>query len=145
MTEPAKKIEKGRPFRTNFAVKKYDEEQSNVFGWASVSQDSVGSALIFDHEGDGITPAELEKGAYGFVLEARQATDSHDPATLGVGDLIESMFFSVEKQQALGIDVPVGWWVGFHVRDEEMRKMIRDTGERAMFSIGGHAMRTEVD
>jgi len=130
-------------FRTSFQVKKIDDELGIVFGWASVSEQADGS-LVFDHEGDAIFPEELEKAAYQFNLEARRATDSHDIETLGAGDLVESMVFTKDKQDQLGISVPVGWWVGFHVGDEDMRKQIRDTGERAMFSIGGTALRTEI-
>lgn len=132
-------------WRTSFAVKKTNEELGLVFGWASVSTRADGE-VVFDHEGDAIFPEELEKAAYGFVLDARVASDSHAQETLGIGDLVESMFFSVEKTRELGIPdgtVPIGWWVGFHVNDEGLRKAIRD-GERSMFSIGGVGVRTEV-
>lgn len=129
-------------FRTNFEVKKIDEELGIVFGWASVSQQADGT-LVFDHEGDAIFPEELEKAAYDFNLEVRKATDSHDMKTLGVGNLCESMVFTKDKQAKLGITLPIGWWVGFKVNDD-LRKKVRDTGERAMFSIGGRALRTEI-
>lgn len=130
-------------FRTRFEVKKFDDEMGIVFGWASVSERADGS-LVIDHEGDVIPINELEKAAYTFNLEARQATDRHDRATLGSGDLVESMVFTKDKQAQLGIEIPVGWWVGFQVHDEELRKMIRDTGERGAFSIGGSAQGVEV-
>jgi hypothetical protein len=131
-----------KKFRTDFEVKKFDDELGIVFGWASVSERADGS-VVLDHEDDFIPIAELEKAAYDFNIQARKATDQHDQATLGAGELVESMVFTVEKQQQLGIDIPVGWWVGFRIEDEEMRKMIRDSGERRMFSIGGTATRTE--
>lgn len=137
-------VAKGHTFRTSFQVRKIDDELGIVFGWASVSERSDGS-LVFDGEDEAIFPDELEKAAYEFNLEARQATDSHDRATLGAGALVESMFFSKEKQEVLGIEgLPVGWWVGFRIEDEGMRQKIRDTGERAMFSIGGRSTRVMV-
>ncbi len=124
-------------FSYTFEVRKVDEERGQVFGWASVAQDDPDDpALAVDHEGDVIPPGELEKGAYAFVREARVASDSHDPETIGVGVLIESFVSTVEKQQLLGIELPVGWWVGFQVDDPELRRSIREH-EHRMFSIGG--------
>lgn len=137
-----KKANDDERFSGRFEVRKVDDEQGLVFGWASVAEE--GGSLLFDHEDDGILPADLEKGAYGFVREARLATDGHDPATLGAGVLVESMFFSKEKQEILKIDVPVGWWVGFYVEDPELRKSLREGEGHRMFSIGGTGTRTEV-
>lgn len=123
------------PFRARFRVAKVNEEQGLVFGWASVAE--LDGNLVVDHEGDVIEPAELEKGAYRFVKDARIASDRHDPATLGVGVLVESMFFGKDKQEILGIDVPVGWWVGFQVDDPDLRRSIREAEGHEAFSIGG--------
>lgn len=129
--------------RKTFELKKYDDERGQAFGWASVSEDAGGN-LVFDGEEDAITPDELEKGAYAFVRNARVASDSHDPATIGVGTLIESMFFSKEKQELLGISVPVGWWVGFQIHDDDLRASLREEGGHSMFSIGGMGARKEI-
>jgi len=123
------------PFTARFEVAKVDEEQGLVFGWASIAEQ--GGTLVVEAEGDVIEPQELEKGAYGFVRNARVASDSHRSETVGVGVLVESMFFSKEKQEILGVDVPVGWWVGFQIDDPEMRHSIREEGGHQMFSIGG--------
>lgn len=137
-------VKKAVPFTARFEVAKVDDEQGYVFGWASIAKDTEGS-LVVDGEGDIIEPAELEKGAYGFVKNARVASDRHEPGTIGVGVLIESMFFSKEKQDVLGISVPEGWWVGFHVQDPELRKSIREEGGHRMFSIGGTGAAEEVE
>lgn len=134
-------------FSVRFKVAKVEEEQGLVFGWASIAEEH--GALVVDHEGDVIQPAELEKGAYRFVRDARVASDSHDPETIGVGVLVESMFFGKEKQEILGIDVPVGWWVGFEVQDEELRAQIREGQTSSphglsMFSIGGFGAGVEL-
>lgn len=122
-------------FQARFKVAKVNEEQGLVFGWASVAE--VDGNLIVDHEGDVIEPAELEKGVYRFVKDARIASDRHRPETLGVGVMVESMIFTKEKQEILGIDVPVGWWVGFQVDDPELRRSIRESEGHEAFSIGG--------
>ena len=129
-------------FRARFRVAKVNEEQGLVFGWASVAEQD--GRLVVDHEGDVIEPAELEKGAYRFVKDARIASDRHDPATLGVGVLVESMIFTKEKQEILGIDVPVGWWVGFQVDDPELRRSIRESEGHEAFSIGGFGAAEEL-
>jgi hypothetical protein len=69
----------------------------------------------------------------------------------GVGNLVESMMFTEEKESAilktleqigvkdaqfnLGIE---GWWGGFQITDEEVLKKI-DAGDYPMFSVGGNA------
>jgi len=126
--------------RATFDVRKTVGDK--VFGWASVNEDE--GALVWDHEDDGILSQDLEPATYDFVKNARVATDSHDPETLGAAVLIESMFFSKDKQTALGIDLGrVGWWVGFQISDPELVAKVA-SGERLMFSIGGKARREDV-
>ena len=65
----------------------------------------------------------------------------------GVAVLVESVVFTEEKMQAIGIPpgtLPVGWWIGFKVLDEDVWKKVKD-GTYLMFSIEGEAMREEVD
>ena len=127
----------------DFEIKKIDEQQL-VFGWLSVSQDKDGNVII-DKQGDIIESNELEKAAYDFVLYARKAGDMHK-STDGIGRLVESMVFTIEKQQALGIPegcLPVGWFVGFRIDDEQVWKKVK-SGEYSAFSIGGRAVREEV-
>ena len=106
-------IEKGQIFN----LRKIDEDQRLVFGWASVCE--VNGEPLYDREGDMIPPDELEKAAYDFVLNARIAGELH--LRKGVGDMVESIMFTVEKQEALGIDLGmVGWWIGFKVTDDSV-------------------------
>lgn len=115
-----------------------------VFGFASMATDGNGSAII-DADGDIIEPAELEQGAYEFVLEWRGGYEEHDRDKGIVADLIESAVFTPEKCAAMGItqQMPVGWWVGFKVFDETTWAKIK-SGELTMFSIGGKAKREEI-
>lgn len=115
-----------------------------VFGWASMATDENGTAII-DADGDIIEPAELEQGAYEFVLEWRGGCEEHDRDKGLVSELIESVVFTPEKCAAMGITqpMPVGWWVGFKVFDETTWAKIK-SGELTMFSIGGKAKREEI-
>ena len=49
--------------------------------------------------------------------------------------------------KTLGIEegtLPEGWWVGFHITDDEVWAKIKD-GAYTMFSIEGKAKRIEVE
>lgn len=118
-------------------IKKIDEDERLVFGWFSVvEKDGV---LLKDSQGDYIEPEELEKAAYKYVLDARIAGDSH--VRKGVGHLVESIVFTKDKQEALGIELGcVGWWGGFHINDDSVWDKIKK-GEYPMFSIGGTGTR----
>lgn len=64
----------------------------------------------------------------------------------GAAVLIESVVFTEEKTQAMGIPpgtLPVGWWIGFKVLDEDVWEKVKD-GTYRMFSIEGEAERVEV-
>jgi len=117
-------------------------EKRLVFGWASVIEDLQGN-VVEDLQGDIIEIDTLEETAYLYVEEYRDAGDMHE--FTGVGTLVESMVFSKEKQEALGIPqgiLPVGWWIGFRA-DKDVFDRIKN-GEITAFSIGGSATREEV-
>lgn len=127
--------------QNTFQVKKVDPEQRLVFGWFSVVEEA--GEPVVDREGDVILPEELEKAAYDFVLKARIAGEVH--MRKGVGDLVESIMFTKEKQEALGIDLGlVGWWGGFKVSDDAVWKAVQE-GDYVMFSIGGTGQRVPVE
>ena len=127
-------------FQRTGQIAKVDEDQRLVFGWASAA--TQGDEAVVDSQRDTIETAELEKAAYDFVLRARIGGDMHE--RVGVGILVESMVFSKEKQDALGIDLGFeAWWVGFYIPDDEIWNLIKQ-GQRPMFSIGGVANREEI-
>lgn len=145
-----------------FQISKLDDEQSLVFGWANVSvakSTSAGSGGhdIFDLQQDSIPPVELEKAAYGFVLDFRETDEMH--AGDAVGHLVESMVFTPEKLEKLATDpttgevdqntltvlkkaLPPRWWVGFKLSKSAYQGV--KSGKYKMFSIAGEADRTEV-
>lgn len=134
-----------------FTILKIDPVEQLVFGYANVSIAKSGK-LITDLQNDQIPPAELEKGAYDYVLHAREADEQHEGPP--IGHLVESMVFTPEKLQALAMDpvskridqedlavlqrlFPCRWWVGFKIDKSVFAKV--QSGELTMFSIAGSA------
>lgn len=120
-----------------FTITKAAPEQQLIFGWASVAEKN--GQLIVDKQDDVILPEDLEKAAYDFVLYSRRQGDMHN--LVGTGRLVESMMFTKQKQDVLGIDLGLqGWWVGFKVDDQRLWHAIK-SGDRPQFSIGGRGVR----
>ena len=129
-----------------FHILKSEGDQRLVFGWASVSV-TVDGEQIEDLEGDAIDPEELEKAAYQYVLDFRDAGEMHDQGLRKKARLVESCVFTPEKLKAMRIPagtVPLGWWVGFYVDDDEAWEKIKD-GTYTMFSIEGRGEREPVE
>lgn len=104
----------------------------------------VNGEQIVDWQQDCIDPADLEKAAYEYVADFGTAGEMHQRG--GVGHIVESVVFTKEKAQALGIPpdaLPEGWWVGFRITDEDVWAKIKN-GEYSMFSIEGSAVREPV-
>ena len=100
---------------------------------------------VVDYQEDMIDPEELENAAYNFVQFYRDGGEMHERT--GVATLVESVILTEEKQIAMGLQagtLPVGWWVGFKVTDDDVWQKVKD-GEYSMFSIGGTAVREEVE
>lgn len=129
-----------RAWSIPFKVAKADADQQLIFGWASVVEKN--GQLVIDKQGDVILPSDLEKAAYDFVLYARKHGDMHD--NVGTGRLVESMVFTKEKQNLLGIDLgKVAWWTGFYVTDKDTWAAHK-RGELPELSIGGTGRRVAI-
>lgn len=118
-----------------------DIEQQLIFGWANVTVQEDGTTP-FDWQGDIMETEILESAAYNYVLAHGLANQEHSWGT-ECGWLVESMMFTKEKMDALGIPegiVPEGWWVGFYIPDPDVYKKVKD-GTYNMFSIEGYATR----
>ena len=114
-------------------IQKTDDDLRQVFGFFSVVE--TDGVPVIDSQGDVIVATDMEKAIYRYVKFSGMGDDRHDGRCKA--KLIESMWFSKEKQQALGIDLGyVGWWGGFEVHDDVMWAKIK-TGEYQSFSIGG--------
>lgn len=141
---PNEEKKQNRIRKNRFKIMKSDSERMLAFGWASISM-RIGGELIEDWQKDIIEPKELENAAYHFVELYREGGEMHERG--GAAVLIESVVFTKEKMQAIGIPpgtLPVGWWIGFKVLDEEVWEKVKD-GTYAMFSIEGEAERVEIE
>lgn len=125
-----------------FQIMKSDDERMLAFGWANVSIRADGE-VIEDYQNDIVEPGELENAAYRFVELYREGGEMHERG--GAAVLIESTVFTEEKMLAMGMPpgtLPVGWWIGFKVLDEEVWEKVKN-GIYHMFSIEGEAERVE--
>lgn len=132
-------IQKGR-----FKIAKSDDGRRLAFGWANVAIRSNGE-VIEDLQEDIVEPEELENAAYRFVELYREGGEMHERG--GAAVLVESVVFTEEKMAAVGIPagtLPVGWWIGFKVTDDDVWEKVKD-GTYSMFSIEGTAERVEVE
>lgn len=130
-------IQKGR-----FKIAKSDDGRHLAFGWANVAIRSDGE-VIEDWQEDIVEPEELENAAYRFVELYREGGEMHERG--GAAVLVESVVFTEEKMAAIGIPagtLPVGWWIGFKVTDDDVWEKVKD-GTYSMFSIEGTAERVE--
>lgn len=130
--------------KRKFRIAKSDDDRHLAFGWANVAIRSDGE-VIEDWQDDIIEPEELENAAYRFVELYREGGEMHERG--GAAVLVESVVFTEEKMAAIGIPagtLPIGWWIGFKVLDEDVWEKVKD-GTYSMFSIEGTAERVEVE
>lgn len=124
-------------------IVKQQEDQRLVFGWANISIKADGEEIV-DLQGDITTIEDVEQAVYEYVLEFREAGEQHKKK--GTGRLVESIVFTEEKLEKMGLDkkdVPLGWWVGFKIDDDEAWEKIKNQ-EYLMFSIEGQGTRKAV-
>ena len=128
-----------------FVITKSDEDEHLVFGWACISERRNGEEIC-DLQGDMVSPEELEKAAYEYVLNWHTGGEEHDPFLQNKCRMVESVVFTREKLKAMGIPegiVPLGWWIGFKVDDERTWELVKN-GTYQMFSIAGKGKRVPV-
>lgn len=126
-------------------IAKVDQGKGMVFGWCSVMQKKNGETVV-DKQGDFIeTIDDMEDAAYDFVLHSRDGGEMH--IRKGVSTLVESFVSTPEKWKAMGIPegtLPVGWWVGFKVGDQEVLAKAKN-GTYRQFSVHGRGIRKVVE
>lgn len=130
----------------NYTITKMDEDKRLVFGWASISFTADGEQLE-DLQHDIINPEDLEEAVYEYVLNFRDTGEEHRPHLRKKGKLVESCVFTAEKMKAMGLPegiLPVGWWIGFKIEDDEAWEKVKN-GTYRMFSIEGRAQRVPVE
>ncbi|MDO4281345.1 MAG: XkdF-like putative serine protease domain-containing protein [Peptococcaceae bacterium] len=141
--QTGKAVEKSLP---TVEIFKTDDDRRLVFGWASVALTEDGEP-IEDLQKDVIDPDDLEEAAYEYVLHFRDTGEEHQPGLRKKGKLVESCVFTAEKQRAMGLEpdsLPVGWWIGFKIDDEDTWQRVKD-GTYQMFSIEGRAEREPLE
>lgn len=126
---------------------KTDDERRQVFGWASVVE--IDGQPVVDRQGDWITPDEIEKAAYEYVVKSRVGGHQHkrtDSGAFHASDMIESIVFTPEKISKMGLpdDFPVGWWVGYKVNDDDTWDKVKKR-DITGFSIHGKGKRRAVE
>lgn len=132
--------------KEEFSVLKSDDDKRLVFGWASIAITSDGEQ-VEDMQKDVIDPEDLEDAAYEYVLKFRDTGEEHLAGYRKKGKLVESCVFTAEKQKAMGLppnSLPVGWWIGFYIEDDEAWEKIKN-GTYRMFSIEGKAERVPIE
>ena len=141
-----KSTERSQQESNQFTITKSDDDRHLVFGWANIAVAADGRR-IEDLQKDVIDPEELENAVYKYVLEFRDGGEEHIPTLRKKASLVESVIFTKEKMQAMGIPegiVPEGWWIGFYVKDDDAWKKIKN-GTYKMFSIEGKAVRVPIE
>lgn len=138
-------------------ISKVDDAKRQVFGWASVTE--LDGKPVVDLQGDYIHPDEVEKAAYDYVVNSRVGGDMHYRVDENgniieklahkphhVSDLIESMVFTPEKCEAMGISKSLAgrWWTGFQINDPDVWEDVK-TGKRTGFSIHGVGLRKNIE
>ena len=98
--------------------------------------------VVVDRQQDVIDSLhELEVAVYDYVENSRDAGEMH--VRKGIGSLVESIVFTPEKIEALGLpadSLPQGWWTGYRINDDGVWQGVKD-GTYAMLSVHGLAKR----
>ena len=126
---------------------KTDTDKRQVFGWATIVEKD--GQKVVDRRGDVIDPEEIEKAAYTYVVKSRVGGHQHrrteDGGAFKASDMIESFVVTDEKVEKMGLpdDTPRGWWVCYHVADDDTWARIKD-GRITGFSIHGKGKRQAI-
>jgi len=122
-------------------ILKADDEQRMVYGWASVITEK--GEPVVDRQGDMIEAETLVKAVNDFMEHVRVGKTMHVGEQTGV--IVHSMPITKEIGEALGVHSDrEGWIVAYKVYDDAVWEMVK-SGELAAFSIGGRAMKQEID
>lgn len=136
-------------FNAHGTISKVDDDKRQVFGWASVTD--LNGEPVTDRQNDWIAADELEKAVYDYVLKSRVGGTMHERVgksqPKATSEMIESFVITPEKIEKMGLpegSLPIGWWTGFQVRDENTWDKVKK-GELMSFSIHGMGKRQKVD
>lgn len=132
-------------------IEKFDTDKRQIFGWANLA--IVDGKPVVDLQGDYVSIDEIEKSAYGYMLNSRVGGHMHkrigkalDGGAVHVADVIESFVVTPEKLAVMGLApdaLPLGWWTGMQVFDEDVWQRVK-RGELTGLSIHGTGTRREM-
>lgn len=127
---------------------KFDDDKQRAYGWASVVE--LDGQPVIDRQGDYISLDDIEEAAYVYVRKSRVTGDMHRRAVgpdgedipHKVGELIESVVFTPDKCEAMGVSKSLAgrWWMGVQVEDEQAWAEVKKKA-RTGFSIHGRGIR----
>ena len=121
-------------------IEKVDLNKKVAYGWAYVSK--ANGEQVVDWSSQVWDIEEVRKTAHLFLTDCRTGGEMH--ISKGGATLVESIVFTKDIQDALGIDLnKEGWFVGFRVEDDELLKKV-ENGDYPMFSIGGIGIEEEI-
>ncbi|MBF0560711.1 MAG: hypothetical protein HQL37_01595 [Alphaproteobacteria bacterium] len=130
----------GRAWSLPARVAKASPSGKELWAWASVVE--ADGLPVVDSQDDVIDVAELEKAADTFMTQSRDVGLMHE--TTGMGRVVQSLVFTRELQEALGIHLgKVGWLVKLAITDPGMQRRVA-SGEIRALSIGGRGQRVEI-
>jgi hypothetical protein len=129
-----------------FRITKVAEDTKVAYGFAYVSK--KGGEPVVDHSKQIWGIDEVRKTAHQFVTDCRIGAESHDSETQGAAELVESLVFDQDVQDALGIELmkdgePIeAWFIGMRINDPDLLEKVQkglkgEKGGLSMFSIGG--------
>lgn len=137
-------VNKAGTFEIAGTFSKFDDDKKRAYGWASVVE--LEGVPVVDRQGDVIDLEDLEEAAYVYVRKSRITGDmhrrTHDDMPHRVGELIESVVFTPDKCEAMGVSKSLSgkWWIGTQVEDPEAWELVKK-GARSGFSVHGKGIR----
>lgn len=138
--EVEKEEEEVLDFTLDAEITKFDEDQRLIYGWASVIEED--GKVVVDKQGDMIAETDLVEAAHDYMLESREAHEMHQGEKKGY--TVESMVFTKQVQNALGIDLKkVGWFIVQKIEDDDTWNDVK-AGKLKSFSVGGKGKRIPV-
>jgi hypothetical protein len=120
---------------------KVNKATKTAWGWFYVSKEN--GEYVPDYSGDTWDIEDVQKTAHDFVCECRVGGEAH--IFKGGAELVESIVFTKELQDILGIDLnKEGWFGAFRILDPDLLEKV-EKRDYLMFSIGGTGLREEVE
>lgn len=138
-------------FRIDTEIRRVEDDQRLIFGWASVFTRADGTAPSSSYGDRFDTPEAIEafeRAVYQYMLRAIErgddgvADDQHERFER-IGRPVESIVFTDEKLRMMGAPPDAlrqGWWIGLRIDDDSLWDDIK-RGEKRMLSIVGRARR----